>query len=459
MTPLRLPLPFLGLGSEAQLRALADALPHGLFTIDAAGAITFWSEGAERLTGYTRAEALGKPCSLLAGDALHGCGCGDGPVVCGLVERGKSSKVCTIRTRDGRELRILKNAVPLLGDDGTPVGALETFAEIQGVVAFPRRRHEAERAARDPVERCGLTGHHPVMRELCRMIELVARSDATVLIHGESGTGKDLVAAAVHRMGPRAAGPFVRVSCAAAEERLEDELFARAAAGPRGAVDPACRIAEAAGGTLVLDEVGDLSPRDQARLLRALEEHAFERWPDPGRDGTAVRLLCTTNRDLRRLVADGRFRADLYFRIAVFPLRVPSLRDRLEDLPDLAAAILAARAPGVALSPEVLAALAAQPWPGNVRELENALACAVLQSHGEELRPEHLPADLRPAPTPGARALAAARDERARTLAALEAAQWNRTRAAEALGISRVTLWKRMRRHGLAADGAPGASE
>ena len=452
MAPLRLPLPFLGLGSETQLRALADALPHGLFTIDASGAITFWSEGAARITGYTRAEALGKPCSLLAGDAVDGCGCGDGPVVCGLVERGRSSKCCTIRTRDGGELRIIKNAVPLLGEDGAPAGALETFAEVHGAVAFAGRAALGARAAAAEGDFCGLTGRSPAMRELYRMMELVARSDATVMILGESGIGKDLVARGIHALGPRAAGPFVRLSCAALhDDPLEPGLFGRPA-DAAGAPRAPGRIEEAEGGTLLLDEVGDLEPRDQARLLRCLEGRAAA-----GAEPRAgFRLLCTSHRDLRQLVADGRFRADLYFRLAVFPLRVPPLRDRAEDLPLLAARHLAARGIPARLSPAALDALRAHAWTGNVRELHNALECAALQAAGREIGPEHLPPDVAGSSGPEAMAQAAARQERARTLEALVAAGWNRTRAAKALGISRVTLWKRMGKHRLGDDGGAG---
>jgi PAS domain S-box-containing protein len=445
VSPLGLPLPFLGLGSETQLRALADALPHGLFTIDVAGTITFWSQGAERITGYTRDEALGKPCSLLAGDLHNGCGGGQGPVHCGLVERGRSSKACTIRTKDGRALRTIKNAVPLLGEGGVPVGALETFAEAEGLVALesgPR----GPGAPDVPGDFCGMTGRHADMRELYRTIELVARSDATVMIVGESGTGKDLVAQAIHATGPRAARPFVRVSCTALSDGLHSELFAAGASGSDA--DRRSRFEEADGGTLLLDEVGDLSSLEQAKLLRVIEQRAVERAGQSRPIRVDVRVLCATHRDLRQLVAQGRFRADLYFRLAVFPLRVPALRDRVEDVPLLAAAFLARHGALARLSDGAIAELRGRPWPGNVRELQNVLEYAALRAGaGGEIRPEHLPNE------PGAGR--ATRDERNETLDALHRSSWNRTRAAAALGISRVTLWKRMRRHGLAEQADP----
>lgn len=438
MSPLSLQLPFAGLGSETELRALADALPHGVFTIDATGVITFWSAGAERITGYPRAEAVGRPCSILAGDAPDSCACQAGPFRCGLAEKGRSAKTCSIRTRDGRQVRIVKNAVPLLGEDGAPVGALEAFAETGDVLAFAPTARDAVRAASRSGDFCGITGRHPAMRELYRMIELVARSDAPVIVLGESGTGKDLVAAAIHRMGPRAAGPLVRASCAV----LSDGIEGGGAMGAQRTV-----YEEASGGTLVLDEVGDLSASEQARLLRIIERRTVERPGTRQPVGIDVRLVCTTHQDLPQLVAAGRFRPDLYFRLAVFPLRVPALRDRLDDVKPLAEAFLAARGSPACVGPAALATLRARPWPGNVRELHNVLEFAMLQARGGELRPEFLPRDP-------AAAGAAPQDERAETLAALARERWNRTRAAAALGISRVTLWKRMRRHGLAPEGS-----
>ena len=450
------PLPFLGLGSESQLRALADALPDGLFTTDLAGRITFWSRGAERITGHPREDAEGQPCSLLAGDPVHGCACGDGPVRCGMVGRGRSSKSCTVRCRDGREIRIVKNAVPIFGADGAPAGALETFTEVGDALAFRQDAVAARRAAVAAGEFCGLTGRHPAMRELYRMIELVARSDATVMILGESGAGKEVAAEAIHRMSARASRPFVRVSCSALDENLlESELFGDGRGSFTGPLeDRRGRFHEAHGGTLLLDEIGDVSPLVQLKLLRVIEQREVERVGDAQPIGGDVRLLCATHRDLRQLVADGRFRADLYFRLAVFPLRVPALREHVDDLEVLAERFLARRGHAAPLSPGAGAALRAHGWPGNVRELQNVLEYAVLQSGGGELRAEHLPPELArggaAAPTP---------DPRAEIVAALERTGWNRTRAAEALGISRVTLWKRMRRLGLASADGPRTRE
>ncbi|WP_331109038.1 PAS domain-containing protein, partial [Oryzihumus sp.] len=187
-------LPFLGLGSEGAVRVLADALPHGLFTTDVAGRVTYWNRAAERITGYSREDALGRDCSLLAGDSVQGCACGLGPIKCGMVERQRVSKTCTVRTKDGRLLLIVKSAVPLLAPGGEPVGALETFTSV---IEAPEPHPDAGGEEGSP-----LRSRAPAMLELERMVRLVAGSDATVMILGESGTGKERVAEAIHAAGP-----------------------------------------------------------------------------------------------------------------------------------------------------------------------------------------------------------------------------------------------------------------
>jgi PAS domain S-box-containing protein len=438
--PLSSTPPFLGFGTEENLRAMGDHLPDGLFTIDTAGIVTFWNRSAERITGWTREEALGKDCSLLAGDAVHGCSCGVGPIRCGLAERGRSSKCCTIRTRDGRLLVIMKNAVPILAPDGEPVGALESFTDVGAAAGFDWASAELRTAAPAPAEReAPLVGRHPAMLELFQMISLAARSDAPVVLVGESGSGKDLVAAAIHRSSRRAAAALVRVACSALDD--EGELEAR--------------VADGRGGTLLLDEIGDLTPAAQARLLRVVEARASSAAPPE------VRLLCTTHRDGRQLLADGAFRPDLYFRLNVFPLRVPPLREHREDVPRLAERFLArlGRADD-RLDRETTLALESFPWPGNVRELQNVLEYAALRAGDGPIRLEHLPPEVRAARHAGVLAVIDGGDaspareaERRDLVAALDRCGWSRTRAAEALGISRVTLWKRMKRHGLLDEG------
>jgi len=454
-------VPYLGLGSEASMRALADALPDALFTIDLDGRVTFWNRAAQRITGWSPEEALGRDCSILAGDAVRGCSCGVGPLRCGLAEQGRTSKTCTLRTKDGRLLLIVKNAVPVYDAQGRLTGALESFTEV-GEEGF-EPRCDWRPAVRGEADFCGIVGRHPTMAELFQTIGLVAHSNATVMILGESGSGKECVAEAIHRGSRRAAGPFVRVSCSALNENLlESELFGHVKGAFTGALrDRRGRFQEAHGGTLLLDEIGDVSPAVQVKLLRVIEQREIERVGDSMPIKVDVRLICATHRDLKGMVDAGRFRADLYFRLAVFPIRVPSLREHVEDIPLLAEAWMArfvaaggTRPAGISLA--AMAALERYGWPGNVRELQNVLEFAALRSEGGVIDRRHLPEELlappgarSPPDRRGADAPAPIRRpadlETSEILAMLEACGGNRAETARRLGISRVTLWKRLK--------------
>jgi PAS domain S-box-containing protein len=412
--------PFLGFGSEEALRHLADAVADGLFTTDVEGRVTFWNEAAERITGWTREEAIGTSCSILAGDAVNGCSCGRGPIRCGLASSGPSSKQCTIRTKDGRLLAIVKSAVPVRDAAGEPVGALESFTVVRAVAEAPRG---------DGL--LGLVGRHAAMQDLFRMIELVAASSATVMIVGESGAGKDEVADAIHRLSPRAARALVRVPCASIDAALGC-----------GDGDLARAIELARGGTLVVGEIADLSPAAQLKLLQLVERRDASRAAQGAGAQEDFRLLCTTHSDLRAMVDEKRFRADLYFRLNVFPLRVPALREHVEDVPIIAERFLSRLASPCSLTPGAARLLVAHRWPGNVRELQNVLEFAALRSGGAPIDVTHLP-EL------SARVTDPPADERARIEEALARSCGSRTLAARSLGISRVTLWKRMKRHGL----------
>ncbi|MBK7972420.1 MAG: sigma 54-interacting transcriptional regulator [Deltaproteobacteria bacterium] len=325
----------------------------------------------------------------------------------------------------------------------------------------------------------GLIGRSAAMDRIFRLIENLEQSEATVLVTGESGTGKEVVARAIHARSQRRHGPFVAVNCGALPgELLESELFGHVRGAFTGAVrDRVGRFELASGGSLFLDEVGDLPLPIQVKLLRVLQERTFERLGESRSRPANARILAATNVDLKRAVHDGVFREDLYYRLRVVPIEIPPLRERREDISPLAAALLArvGARHGRALrySPDALRALLAYPWPGNVRELENALEYAVAVCKGQTLLPEDLPreivepndeasalraaaATLR-ADAPPSRDLAASGprtpgvlEDPARLRALLEASRWRRAAAARQLGVSRTTLWRRMREFGLA---------
>jgi DNA-binding NtrC family response regulator len=333
--------------------------------------------------------------------------------------------------------------------------------------ALEERVAELTEALEDRSRLGALIGRSEVMRRVFRTIERVARSPAGVLITGESGTGKELVARALHELGPRAEGPFVPLNCAAIPESLmESELFGH----ERGSFTDASerrigKFEQASGGTLFLDEIAELAPGVQAKLLRALQERSIERVG--GREPIAVdaRFVAATNRDLAREVSEGRFRQDLYYRIHVVPIELPPLRERREDVKLLAEAFLERSAgnsgePPRRLSREALAALERHSWPGNVRELQNAIEHALALCEGPVLRPEDLPEavvqstrteGLRDAVRSGQMGLeeATSRFEQELIGEALERSDWNQTRAAEHLGITRRVLKLKMDRYGL----------
>jgi two-component system response regulator HydG len=297
----------------------------------------------------------------------------------------------------------------------------------------------------------------------------VAPSDATVLLTGESGTGKELVARALHVSSRRGDRPFVPVNCAAITETLlESELFGHA----RGAFTGATRarrglFEEANGGTLFIDEVGETAPGFQAKLLRALQDGEIRRVGESSPVQVDVRIIAATNQDLRKAIAEKRFREDLFYRLNVVPIRIPPLRERLEDVPLLAVHFLAQynqRAGSQKVfSPAALAELTEHSWPGNVRELENMVEQAAALSPGQEIGPEGIQLDPvalpRPAEGPGqVRTLAAAVEEAERLClqAALQRCDGDLGRVASELGISSTTLWRKMKRLGLGARPAGG---
>jgi PAS domain S-box-containing protein len=327
---------------------------------------------------------------------------------------------------------------------------------------------EEQVRARTSFER--LIGKAPPMQEVFRKLRLAAQSDVTVLLTGESGTGKELAASAIHSLSERKDKPFVAVNCAAIPEALlESELFGHVKGSFTGAVRDKNGLFQAAeGGTLFLDEVAELPVPLQVKVLRALQEREVRRVGDENVTKIDVRILAATNRDLSRLLAAGRLREDFYYRIRVFDIVLPPLRDRRQDIPLLIRHFLAAFAArtrrGVRIvAPDALRTLMSYSWPGNVRELHNAIEHALVTATGSEITSADLPADLRSAIRAETTLSPEDQADRERIARLLEETGWNRTKAAAALGVSRVTLWKRMRRYGLGpespAAGVNAASE
>ncbi len=306
----------------------------------------------------------------------------------------------------------------------------------------------------------GLLGDSAATRALRGLIAKVAPSEATVLVRGESGSGKEVVARAIHEASGRAGGPFVAVNCAAiAESLLESELFGHRKGAFTGADRDREGLFEAArGGTLFLDEIGEAGAAIQAKLLRVLEERRLNRVGDPREREVDVRVVAATNRPLEQAIAEGRFREDLYFRLLVFPVDVPPLRERPDDVAALAAHFLGRLGrPGAALPRQTLQRLREHPWPGNVRELRNVMERAHILAGDEPVGDAHVVLDVTAGPRAAARDGAPADldlDRNARQLirAAIARAGGNKTRAAELLGITRRTLYSRLKLLGLEGE-------
>jgi len=434
-------------GRERLQAAVLGSIREGVLTIDSDWRITSFSRRAEALTGIAAADAVGRFCHEVIGSPLCRADC----PARHCLETGADEAVRTTELADsaGGQLPVAEIAVPLRDAGGSALGS---------VLLLEDRRAAAEQlaAARSGARFAGMVGRSEPMQRVFRVIEQVAGSDVTVLVEGASGTGKERVARALHSRSPRRAGPFEAINCAALPEALlESELFGHAKGAFTGALrDKPGRIEAAAGGTLLLDEVAETTPAVQAKLLRFLQDRTFQRVGENNTRVADVRLVAATNRDLGRAVAAGAFREDLYYRLRVIPIQLPPLRERREDVALLAAHLLEQIAaergrPGLSLTTAARRRLLQHDWPGNVRELINALEYAVALAPGRRIRAEDLPPELAGSRRRYTAGGGDAGDERQRILEALEQHGHNRSRTAEALGMNRVTLYRKMKRYGI----------
>ncbi|MDW7711010.1 MAG: sigma 54-interacting transcriptional regulator [Deferrisomatales bacterium] len=429
----------------ALLEAIFRSLNEGVLALDNQERIMAFSLSAERMTGFSEAEVVGRVCAEVF-QAAPGVEC---PFRVAVTRgQGFQQREMTVHGKGGRPIHVAANASLLRDPDGTVSGAVVVLRDL---TELERLRAEL----RGPAGAHGIVGNHPSLRRVIEKLETVAPSEVSLLILGESGTGKELAARAVHELSPRRDGPFVKVNCAAlADSLLESELFGHARGAFTGAVrDRPGRFEAAHAGTLFLDEIGETSPALQVRLLRLLQEGEFERVGESRPRKADVRIVAATNRDLRREVAEGRFREDLFFHLCVVPIHMPPLRQRPEDVPLLVDHFLKRLALREGrrkiVSPAVYRVLQSYAWPGNVRELENALAHAYVCTAGDLITPESLPDHILRDEAPFGDGGGEAAAERREVIGALEVSGWNKGEAARKLGLSRTTLWRRMRDLGI----------
>jgi PAS domain S-box-containing protein len=428
--------------------AILESISDGVFTVDLEWRITSFNRAAEEITGVPRAEALGRLCSEVFRSSLCGEHC---PLRATLDSGRQRIGICGyIVTAQGDRVPISVSTAVFRDGAGRVMGGAETFRDLSEIDALKRelegRYHVGE-----------LFSRSPRMHRLFEVLPAVAASPSTVLVTGETGTGKELLARTIHSLSAHRDGPFVAVNCAALPDTLlESELFGAKAGAFTGAVrDRLGRFAQARGGTIFLDEIGEISPALQVRLLRVLQERTFEPLGSSRTESTDARVIVATNRNLPDLIRAGAFREDLYYRINVIRLELPPLRERKDDIGLLVEQFirrfnrLQGRAvPGI--SPEALALLMAHDWPGNIRELENCIERAFVLCGSGRVDIPHLPEELT-ATVPRGEGLHSVHDllDRQAIQAALERNGFNRLAAARDLGIHKTTLFRRMKRLGM----------
>jgi len=446
---------------NAYWKTVVDTIQDGLMVVDKDGTIISVNKALETITRYSRNELIGKQCFVLKCDICEIALEKTGEDWCVLFRTGSfNMRKCTIIRKDGTSVYVIKNASLLRDTNGNVIGAVETVTDITEIVEKDTQIEAFRRELRSEDGFQGILGVSTKMQRVFEMVSNAALSDAPVLILGESGTGKDLVANAIHTISQRRRKPFVKVSCAAlTESLLESELFGHVKGAYTGAYrSRKGRFEAAAGGSIFLDEIGDLPLSTQVKLLRVLEEGVFERVGDNIPIHVDVRVISATNKNLKELVNKGAFRDDLFYRINVIPIFLPPLRERPEDIPLLAESFfrkirLKSGSKAKGISNEVMRIFMGYPWPGNVRELRSAFEYAVVCCGRSLILPDHLPPRFHQVKRLGgaSKNASSGREEtkRIELIKALELAGGNRSEAARILGVSRVTVWNRLKRFGI----------
>ncbi len=441
-------------------RLVLDRVSDGIIAHDLDGRIFSFNKAAETITGRAREDVMFKLCR----DVFENGRCGGRCRVCadGGPNLEPSVDEVEVVRPDGERRMVQQTASPLTGTDGEPVGLLFTMHDITRERMLARRVGDIEQFS-------GIIGKDEQMLEVYDLIRDLSDTSMPVLIQGESGTGKELVAAALHNEGPRANRLFVPVNCGALPENLlESELFGHVKGSFTGAIrDKKGRFELADGGTIFLDEIGDISPAMQVKLLRVLQESTFERVGSEETLRVDVRVISATNKDIASEIAEGRFREDLFYRLSVVPIWLPPLRSRRADIPLLVEHFLEMGLKecgkrDITIAAETLDLMLAYDWPGNIRELQNWIRFALVRCRGREIMPEHLPPTFQQVVHPGRMPPPRTRGRRkldaASVREALRASGGNKVEAAKRLHVSRATLYRFLERPPEPAPAGRGSS-
>ncbi len=450
-------------------REIIDSVQDGIILVDEKGRFIAANETAQLMTGYTEDQLKGQSCRILNCTGCKIIGKGLGENWCGLFEeKFIREKKCMITTIRNQHIPIIKRARVLYDENGNVAGAVETLKDISENIHYKNELNTIRRLYEIEDGFHGIIGRTPVMQNLYEHIQSVASLDTPVMILGPSGSGKEMVAKALHETGERASRPFVKVNCAALSEHvLESELFGHVKGAYTGAQnDRIGRFEAAHKGTIFLDEIGDISLPVQVKLLRVLEDKTIQRVGSNTSIPIDARIITATHKNLEQLIEDGKFREDLFFRINVFPMTCPPLKDRKDDIPLLIEHFIYIHAEKthkniLGFTPEAMRLMLAYSWPGNIRELRNSVEYAFVLSRGKSIGPEHLPDKItqgavQSIPDPNARKTTdkvnRGQSEKEALIHALERADGNQTQAAQILGVSRVTVWKRIKKYGIAVQ-------
>jgi two-component system, NtrC family, response regulator HydG len=474
--------------SEKIINTMAEALVF----IGSDGTILMVNQSFERMLGYKKEEIVGKSCAELNCDLCDLHGKGMSPKYCQLFSYGKDvKKRCHVKKKDGTYLAVLKNASILRNDDNEDMGAVEILTDISELDRLDREVDSLSRQLLEDGSFHGIIGKSQVIMKVFELVEKAAWSESPIIIFGESGTGKELIAQAVHQLGKRKHKPFIQLNCAALNESLlESELFGHVKGAFTGAFRHRVgRFETASGGDIFLDEIGDVPISIQVKLLRVLEQKQIERVGDQQPIPVDVRLITATNKNLEEMIARQDFREDFFFRINVIPIYVPALRDRLDDIPLMVDHFIRnlCKRTGkkiTGLTSKSLNTLLSYSWPGNVRELKSVLEYAFVVAEEGLISPDQLPRSVlkkekstngvslvpvpeMPAqnseivikPQPKAENHAGAfiapvfnendPKEKIALVKALNDSRGNQSEAARLLGVSRVTVWNRMKKYNI----------
>jgi PAS domain S-box-containing protein len=431
------------------LKIILDSITEGVFTISNDQVITSFNQAAERITGFPREEAVGRKCF----EVFQADICQDSCALARTIQTGKNVVDLPVNILDarGRVIPISVTTAVLKDSRGRMMGGVETFRDLSAIEAL-KKEITRKYTLSDIISKSDK------LQNIFNMLPDIAQSDSTVLIQGPSGSGKELLAKAIHNLSPRREKPFVAINCSALPETLlESELFGYV----RGAFtdakkDKPGKLAQADSGTLFLDEIGDLPLAVQAKLLRVLQEKTYDPLGSNISKPVKARIISATNKDLKDLVRGGAFRDDLYYRLKVIPINLPALRERREDIPLLIGHFLTKFNLRTGkkisqISPKAMQILMGYDYPGNIRELENIIEHAFVLCHGTTIQLAHLPPELHKEAREGRESPSLPEShlkglEREFIQKTLEKHHGHRTLAAKELGIHPSTLWRKLKR-------------